>query len=101
MISVFSSHLITLQEMARYILNEADGNERMLHWLQGIYPCATIADANKEMELMRNLLDARSNAAGHKAINELHMIHISMAAREECKAQDRTEDERSLLPERR
>ena len=81
MINIFSSQLITLQEKARYILSEADSNERMLHWIQEMYPNATISDAKRERALMQKLIDANTNVAGQKAMNELSVFHQSLASR--------------------
>ena len=82
MIDMFSSQLITLQEMARFILRETDGNEKMLHWLQAIYPCATSLDADKEKELMGMLLEVKSYSAGRDAINRLSLFHKNLAYRD-------------------
>lgn len=79
MVNLFLSKLITLQEMARFILKEADGNEKMLQWLQEIYPYITISDANKEKALMEKLIEANSYYAGLDIVNRLHSFHKSLA----------------------
>lgn len=80
-LNVYSSVLITMQEEARYILLEADTDEKLLKWIQGIYPNATIADAKKERALMQKLIEADTDAAGQKAMNELSVFHSSLASR--------------------
>lgn len=79
MVNLFSSKLITLQEMARFILKEADDNEKMLHWLQEIYPYITISDANKEKALMEKLVEANSYHSGIDIVNRLRLFHRSLA----------------------
>lgn len=81
-INVFSSQMITLQEKARFILSEADDDEKMLQWIQGRYPYATISDAKHERLLIEKLLEAKTDADGHKAVNELNNYHKSMASRD-------------------
>lgn len=80
-LNVYSSILITMQEEARYILLEADTDEKLLKWIQGIYPNATISDASKERKLMEKLIEAEGDAAGQKAMNELSVFHKSLASR--------------------
>ena len=80
-LNAYSSILITMQEEARYILLEADTDEKLLKWIQGKYPNATISDASKERKLMENLIEAKGDSAGHNAINELSVFHRGLASR--------------------
>lgn len=80
-LNVYSSILITMQEEARYILLEADTDEKLLRWIQGVYHNATISDASKERKLMEKLIEAESDAAGKNAMNELSVFHRSLASR--------------------
>lgn len=80
-LDAYSSILITIQEEARYILLEADTDEKLLKWIQGKYPNATISDASKERKMMEKLIEAKGDSAGHNAINELSVFHRSLASR--------------------
>ena len=80
-LNVYSSVLITMQEEARYILLEADTDEKLLKWIQGKYPNATISDASRERKLMEKLIEADGDSAGQKSMNELSVFHRGLASR--------------------
>ena len=80
-LNVYSSVLITMQEEARYILLEADTDEKLLKWIQGKYPNATISDASRERKLMEKLIESDGDSAGQKAMNELSVFHRGLASR--------------------